>query len=276
MSKSYSTGTHKYESNPHRFRDISKEQRSPQDQDEERRNYKHSERENRERRNRKRKNRFSDKSTVDSSNIQEKHKRNKWDETDEGKPENDKLSKPRESQLQTSNSAISLIKATPELKTNQLRDKIYFPQDGVNYIGLLIGPKGMFQKKLENDTGCRILIRGRGSRKENQPRQPDDDDDQHVVVVADTKEILQRGIEECTKIIFADAKTKERIRHEQLKVGAELSNPTLGNHGAPLPMDESMMTLNGPPSPTAYIMPVPDGCTGLIIGKKGDKIKTLQ
>ena len=32
-----------------------------------------------------------------------------------------------------------------------------------NFIGLIIGPRGNTQKKLEGETGCKISIRGKGS-----------------------------------------------------------------------------------------------------------------
>lgn len=75
-----------------------------------------------------------------------------------------------------------------------LKRKVYLPKNTeINYIGLIIGPKGMYQKKLEEQTGCRILIRGkyddnritfenRGA-KDNNPPLPDDDDEQHVLVI---------------------------------------------------------------------------------------------
>ena len=37
-----------------------------------------------------------------------------------------------------------------------------------------------------------------------------------------------------------------------------------------------MMTPYGPPSPMAYIIPVPNDIVGLIIGKGGDTIRQLQ
>ena len=37
-----------------------------------------------------------------------------------------------------------------------------------------------------------------------------------------------------------------------------------------------MMTPYGPPSPYAYIIPVPNDCVGLIIGKGGETIRQLQ
>jgi hypothetical protein len=50
------------------------------------------------------------------------------------------------------------------------RCKIYLPHvQGINYVGLLIGPKGIYQKKLEEKTNCKILIRGKNSHKEGYP-----------------------------------------------------------------------------------------------------------
>jgi hypothetical protein len=44
----------------------------------------------------------------------------------------------------------------------KFRRKVLLPQNpGINFVGLIIGPKGMYQKKLEEQTGCRILIRGK-------------------------------------------------------------------------------------------------------------------
>lgn len=37
-----------------------------------------------------------------------------------------------------------------------------------------------------------------------------------------------------------------------------------------------MMTPYGPPSALAYIIPIPDDCVGLIIGKGGETIRQLQ
>jgi polyribonucleotide nucleotidyltransferase len=37
-----------------------------------------------------------------------------------------------------------------------------------------------------------------------------------------------------------------------------------------------MMTPYGPPSPYAYIIPVPNDIVGLIIGKQGETIRKLQ
>jgi hypothetical protein len=44
----------------------------------------------------------------------------------------------------------------------KIKRKIFIPKvSGVNYVGLLIGPKGTYQKRLEQQSGCKILIRGK-------------------------------------------------------------------------------------------------------------------
>lgn len=44
----------------------------------------------------------------------------------------------------------------------KIKKKIYIPKvSGVNFVGLLIGPKGTYQKRLEQQSGCKILIRGK-------------------------------------------------------------------------------------------------------------------
>ncbi len=44
----------------------------------------------------------------------------------------------------------------------KIKKKVYIPSSqNINYVGLLIGPKGTYQKKLEEETGVKLLIRGK-------------------------------------------------------------------------------------------------------------------
>ena len=210
-----------------------------------------------------------------SSNSESNQKReNKWGNAAESDTPKEKK---EEFLHRTTNLAISLNHGGDITQPSQMKKKIYFPNDGFNYIGLLIGPKGMFQKKLENDTGWKILIRGRGSKKEGQTKTPEDNDDQHVVIISDKEENLMKGYNELNKIINSDLTTKEIIRNEQLKVGVEWNtNLNQSQTWGGMQFDDSMMTMNGPPNMDDFILIVPNECTGLIIGKKGDKIKFLQ
>jgi hypothetical protein len=50
----------------------------------------------------------------------------------------------------------------PLTDITKIKRKVKIPyQPGVNFVGLLIGPKGTYQKRLETQTGCKILIRGK-------------------------------------------------------------------------------------------------------------------
>lgn len=97
----------------------------------------------------------------------------------------------------TTMSTTPLFKHTPGINPNiintlndptKIKRKIYVPAgSNFNYTGLIIGPKGANQKRLEEETGCKILVRGKGSQKEGQVPQPDDNEPQHVLVVGDTE-----------------------------------------------------------------------------------------
>ena len=74
---------------------------------------------------------------------------------------------------------------------SKIKRKIVLPKDSnfnytgtsTNYAGLLIGPKGNNQKQLEEKTGCKILMRGKGSQ--NQTGDAEDEEDLHVLVLGD-------------------------------------------------------------------------------------------
>jgi hypothetical protein len=45
---------------------------------------------------------------------------------------------------------------------SKIKRKVFIPKvPGVNFVGLLIGPKGTYQKRLETQSNCKILIRGK-------------------------------------------------------------------------------------------------------------------
>jgi hypothetical protein len=58
----------------------------------------------------------------------------------------------------------------PEKK---ITDKVMIPQDEhphIGFMGLLIGPRGNTLKKVQKETGCKVMIRGRGTEKEGKGR----------------------------------------------------------------------------------------------------------
>ena len=80
-------------------------------------------------------------------------------------------------------------------KQTRFERRVYIPvrdYPDYNFIGLIIGPRGSTQKQMEKETGCKIVIRGKGSSKEGKSRtsgRPDEseNDDTHVLVTGDDR-----------------------------------------------------------------------------------------
>ena len=73
--------------------------------------------------------------------------------------------------------------------------KIYIPQKefpSYNFIGLIIGPRGNTQKRMQKETNTKIAIRGKGSVKEGATRDPKYDygenEELHVLITGDTQD----------------------------------------------------------------------------------------
>ncbi|CAN0538792.1 unnamed protein product, partial [Scytosiphon promiscuus] len=61
--------------------------------------------------------------------------------------------------------------------------------------GLIIGPRGNTQKRMERESGCKIAIRGKGSVKEGARRGPtviDEDDELHVYISGESEEAVEK------------------------------------------------------------------------------------
>ena len=180
---------------------------------------------------------------------------------------------------------INLITPGANLINNdsmKIKKKIYIPKKtGINYVGLLIGPKGTYQKRLQQQSGCKILVRGKGTQKEGMPPQPDDNEEKHVLIIGDTEENISRAVHLVEKILFADEATRTKIKEEQIKASQEIRTELLlKDTSLPLssgpPLEEHLMTPYGPPDKSARFLQVPDDCVGLIIGKNGDTIRRLN
>lgn len=85
----------------------------------------------------------------------------------------DEINKVRQSLLQLNDvvqgSNEPLVLPEPEGEIVQLQEKIYVPvseHPEYNFVGRILGPRGMTAKQLEQETGCKIMIRGRGSMRD--------------------------------------------------------------------------------------------------------------
>ncbi|KAK6628565.1 hypothetical protein RUM43_002380 [Polyplax serrata] len=97
-----------------------------------------------------------------------------------------------------------------------------------NFVGRILGPRGMTAKQLEQETGCKIMIRGKGSMRDKKKEEANRgkqnwehlNEDLHVLLsVEDTenraKVKLQRAVEEVKKLLIP-ADGEDELKKRQL------------------------------------------------------------
>ena len=154
----------------------------------------------------------------------------------------------------------------------KFRNKIYLPQiKGVNLVGLLIGPQGVFQKLLEEKTGCKIYINGKNVKRRGAYVLPQDNDRAHVLIIGYSQEKVRNATQHLEKIIFADEATRNQIIQEESKVFQQSGekNETTSKS------QDYLMTPHGPPGENARFYKVPNDLVGLIIGANGETIRKI-
>uniref|UniRef100_A0A8C5PKP4 QKI, KH domain containing RNA binding n=1 Tax=Leptobrachium leishanense TaxID=445787 RepID=A0A8C5PKP4_9ANUR len=100
---------------------------------------------------------------------------------------------------------------------------------GFNFVGRILGPRGLTAKQLEAETGCKIMVRGKGSmrdkKKEEQNRGKPNwehlNEDLHVLItVEDTQNRaelkLKRAVEEVKKLLVPAAEGEDSLKKMQL------------------------------------------------------------
>ncbi|CAI4046086.1 mRNA splicing protein MSL5 SKDI_12G1640 [Saccharomyces kudriavzevii IFO 1802] len=132
-------------------------------------------------------------------------------------------------------------------RPTKFQDKYYIPVDqypDVNFVGLLLGPRGRTLRKLQEDSNCKIAIRGRGSVKEGKnasdlpPGAMNFEDPLHCLIIADSEDKIQKGIKVCQNIVIKAVTSPEGqndLKRGQLRELAEL-NGTLREDNRPCPI----------------------------------------
>ncbi|KAL7893418.1 hypothetical protein HDV63DRAFT_414064 [Trichoderma sp. SZMC 28014] len=123
-------------------------------------------------------------------------------------------------------------------------------------VGLLIGPRGNTLKKMENDSGAKIAIRGKGSVKEGKGRSDaahssNQEEDLHCLIMADTEEKVNKAKQLIHNVIETAASIPEgqnELKRNQLRELAAL-NGTLRD-------DENQACQNCASSVAFVVMPV--------------------
>ncbi|KAL3277138.1 hypothetical protein HHI36_012492 [Cryptolaemus montrouzieri] len=125
-----------------------------------------------------------------------------------------------------------LILPEPEGPPTTLTEKVYVPvkeHPDFNFVGRILGPRGMTAKQLEQETGCKIMVRGKGSmrdkKKEDQNRGKPNwehlSDELHVLLTVEDTENraqikLDRAVEEVKKLLVPQAEGEDELKKRQL------------------------------------------------------------
>lgn len=110
--------------------------------------------------------------------------------------------------------------------------KVYIPtklNPEYNFIGLIIGPRGQTQRRMEQETSCKISIRGKGSQKEGsrgRSMTTDDDDELHVHISGESQENVDKAVKLVEDLLDPNDAEVEQHKQNQLRQLA-LINGTL-------------------------------------------------
>ncbi|KAK7270502.1 hypothetical protein RIF29_23694 [Crotalaria pallida] len=107
--------------------------------------------------------------------------------------------------------------------------KLYIPvkeYPDYNFVGLIIGPRGNTQKKMEKETGAKILLRGKGSMKTPSEEDPQDDD-LHVLIEANDQKSLDAAVGMVEKLLIPMEDRRNEHKLAQLKELAVLKMDAL-------------------------------------------------
>ncbi|KAE9413374.1 hypothetical protein Angca_004586, partial [Angiostrongylus cantonensis] len=92
-----------------------------------------------------------------------------------------------------------------------------------NFVGRILGPRGMTAKQLEEDTGCKIMVRGRGSSRTNGSRRDRSNDTEplHVLIQCEDYEKrahqkMRNAVEAVNQLLHPPVKGKDELKRKQL------------------------------------------------------------
>ncbi|XP_060896858.1 protein quaking-B-like isoform X1 [Labrus mixtus] len=113
-----------------------------------------------------------------------------------------------------------------------LQEKLYVPtkeHPDFNFVGRILGPRGLTAKQLETETECKIMVRGRGSmrdrKKEEQNRGKPNwehlNEDLHVLITVEDAQNraevkLKQAVEEVNKLLVPAAEGEDSLKKMQL------------------------------------------------------------
>ena len=127
----------------------------------------------------------------------------------------------------------------PDWRPRKKERKLYVPEDeypGYNFIGLILGPRGNTQKRMERETNTRIMLRGKGSVKPGAHRDHKtdykEDEPLHVVILGETWENVDAAAEMVSHILRPIDEEENVHKRMQLRELASINGTFIESFGA--------------------------------------------
>ena len=118
----------------------------------------------------------------------------------------------------------------PDYKPTKKRRKIMIPQSdhpGYNFFGLIIGPRGNTQKRMQRETNTKIAIRGKGSVKDGAHRDSKfdygEDEMLHVLIEGDTNKDVDMAADMIERLLVPVDEDANEHKRQQLRELAALN-----------------------------------------------------
>uniref|UniRef100_A0A0K0DVW6 KH domain-containing protein n=1 Tax=Strongyloides stercoralis TaxID=6248 RepID=A0A0K0DVW6_STRER len=167
----------------------------------------------------------------------------------------EEVSRVRMSLFQCDFSNISLQLPEPQGNIVLAQKKVYVPVDKYpefNFVGRILGPRGMTAKQLEQETDCKIMVRGKGSLRDKKkeetfkgkPNWEHLDDDLHVLIQCeDTQnraEIkINNAISQVDKLLIPAPEGSDELKRKQLMELAIINGTYRSSTGSKYPFSGS-------------------------------------
>ncbi|XP_077539226.1 protein held out wings isoform X3 [Haemaphysalis longicornis] len=162
-------------------------------------------------------------------------------------------------------------------------EKVYVPvkeHPDYNFVGRILGPRGMTAKQLEQETGCKIMVRGKGSMRDKKkedmnrgkPNWEHLNDDLHVLITVEDSnnraEVkLQKAVDEVRKLLVPVTEGEDELKKRQLMElaiingtyrdsSAKGATPTAMGLALSAADAQRLMAAGGPPPPVALASPL--------------------
>lgn len=172
-------------------------------------------------------------------------------------------------QFEFTREPITLPDAIGEVIVKQ--EKVFIPvkeYPEYNFVGRILGPRGLTSRQLEQETGCKIMVRGKGSMRDKKKEEANRgkpnwehlNEELHVLIQCEDTHNrvdikIARAVEEVKKLLVPSPEGEDELKKKQLMELA-IINGTFrqGSQSAanknPLLLDSSAARLLGAPAIT--------------------------